>query len=553
MKVKISGVFLLLLLTLGFLALQIKPAKKYKVLDVDSKSVICVDINSNKNCDNDERFMLKNVDIFPIKHAKNLNISYYDNKNLGEVSNKYLKQILLNQEVEFASDISKYNEKSRYRYAVMTLNNEDTAKILLKNGLATAYRARDFNPYILDENIEQIYKNIEAFAPLKPKEKITANNACDIIEPRVPNGRFGALEVYFIDPLKYTRPSKRARTSAAQAILHNINNAKSSLDIALYGIEGQKEIYDAIKRAKKRGVKVRVVVDSHPLKPDVYYDTKSLREDFGAVSDNHPFIMHNKFFVIDSSKVIVSSMNISPTGSGGYNSNTVLIINSKTVANEYLEEFNQMHKGKFHNDKEPHCLEEFLLDKNTKISVYFTPAINVYECKINTLLKNSKNEILVSAFYLTHRGIIENLIGAKKRGVSVKVVLDATGASNFKERINYLRQSGVDVKVENWGGKNHEKNILVDGCTFVSGSANFSKSAYEKNDENIVIINNCALGSLYRKRFFALYNSIEDKYLSRFPRAEGFESKYSCFDGIDNDFDGKIDKADEGCKNYAKK
>ena len=33
-----------------------------------------------------------------------------------------------------------------------------------------------------------------------------------------------------------------------------------------------------------------------------------------------------------------------------------------------------------------------------------------------------------------------------------------------------------------------------------------------------------------------------------YPKAEGFDSPGSCLDGIDNDFDGKIDSFDKGCK-----
>ena len=53
---------------------------------------------------------------------------------------------------------------------------------------------------------------------------------------------------------------------------------------------------------------------------------------------------------------------------------------------------------------------------------------------------------------------------------------------------------------------------------------------------------------MYRQYYFKLYNSIDEKYLFKYPHAEGFESGNSCYDGIDNDFDGKIDMQDENCK-----
>ena len=134
----------------------------------------------------------------------------------------------------------------------------------------------------------------------------------------------------------------------------------------------------------------------------------------------------------------------------------------------------------------------------------------------------------------------------------IKWSLAPLGKNKFKERIELLKQNNIKVKAENWGGKNHQKNLLSDRCTFISGSANFSKNAVIKNDENLLILKNCLAGEAYRKYYFKLYNSIDEKYLFKYPRAEGIESGNSCYDGIDNDFDGKVDALDEGCKKWYK-
>ena len=43
-------------------------------------------------------------------------------------------------------------------------------------------------------------------------------------------------------------------------------------------------------------------------------------------------------------------------------------------------------------------------------------------------------------------------------------------------------------------------------------------------------------------------NKIPNKYLQKDPAPESYESIGSCFDGVDNDFDGLIDMNDSGCK-----
>ena len=74
------------------------------------------------------------------------------------------------------------------------------------------------------------------------------------------------------------------------------------------------------------------------------------------------------------------------------------------------------------------------------------------------------------------------------------------------------------------------------------------KNGFYKNDENVLAITSPTIAEFYRDYYLYLFNSIDNKYLHYFPRAESFESKNSCYDGIDNNFDGKIDAEDDGCK-----
>ena len=111
-----------------------------------------------------------------------------------------------------------------------------------------------------------------------------------------------------------------------------------------------------------------------------------------------------------------------------------------------------------------------------------------------------------------------------------------------------LREEGISVKVENFGGKMHAKSMIVDDKYIVSGSMNFTKAGNTKNDENTIVIQNVELARQYKEYFLMLWNSIPNKYLYRDPSAESLESGNSCSDGIDNDFDHQVDENDKACK-----
>ena len=77
---------------------------------------------------------------------------------------------------------------------------------------------------------------------------------------------------------------------------------------------------------------------------------------------------------------------------------------------------------------------------------------------------------------------------------------------------------------------------------------NFSKSGENYNDENLILIKDKNFASAYKQHFLHLWKNIPDKWLYKNPGAESKNSVNSCYDGIDNDYDGKIDAQDTMCR-----
>ncbi len=609
---KFCAVLFILLFLVVFTILETKKDYVYRVLEVFEGDKLCLDLDFDQKCSPDEVVQIKNINTFPLKntekaryYAKKYGFNTEEAIKLGFLAKKFSESTLLNRDVRLKyplnpwqkanSSLSPYNAKYNYRFAQIKFQNKDYAKILLENGLAISFDSKGFNPYEAYENHSKMKANLKQFQKLKlialdTKYKIYHNPDCpktvkikeyslvplDKILPGYkkckycftgrspaqkkyqksslasiytisPQKTFNNVTLFLINPNVVNKPSPFCRIPACRALLDNINDSNASIDFALYGIDGQNEVIEALLAAKKRGVKIRGVVDSKPDNTYIYRDTAKLKENFDVVSDLRPAYMHNKFFVFDNKKVFTGSMNISNTGSGGYNANTAVLINDTRAAQIYTKEFEQLYSGTFQVSKTDFSTKIKLSDK-TSLHILFSPASNPYEKSISPILKNAKKEIFVSIFFLTHKGIIQDLILAKKRGVDVKIIYDALGAGNMKDKTKILRAAKIPLKAENWGGKCHEKNMVIDSKILITGSANFSNSGMNKNDENILIFENPDIASFYRTHFLNLYNSIDEKYLKYTPRAESFESGNSCYDGIDNNFDGKIDSEDIGCR-----
>lgn len=68
----------------------------------------------------------------------------------------------------------------------------------------------------------------------------------------------------------------------------------------------------------------------------------------------------------------------------------------------------------------------------------------------------------IAIFYLTSQEIIEAVLASKGRGANVRVIIDATGASNQYSKHDQLCLAGIPVKIENWNDKMHMKALVAD-------------------------------------------------------------------------------------------
>lgn len=413
--------------------------------------------------------------------------------------------------------------------------------------------------------------------------------------------RADEIKLILNSPINKSAPSNVCEADICKTLLSAILTAEKTIDFAIYGMRGQPHILEALESALDRGIKVRGIIDKDIDDKNYYADTWMLEQKFtnirsDYVSDKRTLeklkkenwskskkskckrpegnkgplqcfegkgyasksyilfkgdIMHNKFFIVDNRYVWTGSANISDTGTGGYNANNAIFIDSKSVANVFIAEFERMYtEGLFHRAKQvtrTATSVDMATSPEQNITVAFSPQDYAVYSAVMPVLKGAKDSIDIAIFFLTHKNISKELIEAHKRGVKVRIILDATGATNEYSKHQFLREKGIPVKIENWGGKMHMKSALVDGKHLITGSMNWTSAGESKNDENTLVIMDFHQASKFSSFYNELWASIDDRWLDDEPRPESFESLFSCKDRIDNDFDKKVDSMDDGC------
>ncbi len=128
--------------------------------------------------------------------------------------------------------------------------------------------------------------------------------------------------------------------------------------------------------------------------------------------------------------------------------------------------------------------------------VCFTPGEDCTE-QITTALSQAKTKVQVQAYSFTSAPIAQALVKAHQRGLSVEVILDKSNKTDRYSAADFLSRAGISVFIDARHAISHNKIMVIDEKTVVTGSFNFTKAAQEKNAENLLILQDLSLAKLY--------------------------------------------------------
>jgi phospholipase D len=146
---------------------------------------------------------------------------------------------------------------------------------------------------------------------------------------------------------------------------------------------------------------------------------------------------------------------------------------------------------------------------DAKCSICFTPSQNCTK-KIINKIDAARKEILVQSYSFTSPEIAEALIRAKKRGIKVVCLFDKSQKNNFL--FPKLKEADIRVEIDNVPGIAHNKVMIIDEHTVLTGSFNFTKAAQFRNTENSVCIQSSVIALQYKQNFLDRMNKNQLMY-----------------------------------------
>lgn len=151
-------------------------------------------------------------------------------------------------------------------------------------------------------------------------------------------------------------------------------------------------------------------------------------------------------------------------------------------------------------------------------SVYFSPDGGCTDAIIKEL-GNAKSSILVQSYSFTSAPIAKALTDAHKRGVKVQAILDKSNKTAKYSSADFLLHADIPTLIDSAHAINHNKVMVIDSETVITGSFNFTKAAEERNAENLLIIRDKALAGKYTENW-RLHAAHSEVYKGREPKTE---------------------------------
>lgn len=150
------------------------------------------------------------------------------------------------------------------------------------------------------------------------------------------------------------------------------------------------------------------------------------------------------------------------------------------------------------------CFSTFSLLYAQDTKVYFSPNGGCQKAIISEISKAQKT-IEIAMYYLTGREIAQELVKAKDRKVTIRVVLDQSQETQTYSKSRYLIKKVIDVRYYVGAGIMHNKFAIVDDKVLFTGSFNWTPTADQQNEENLLLISDKGLLKKYKDRFEYLW------------------------------------------------
>lgn len=123
----------------------------------------------------------------------------------------------------------------------------------------------------------------------------------------------------------------------------------------------------------------------------------------------------------------------------------------------------------------------------SSVEVSFSPKGDSLDVVVRELM-GARKEVLVQANSIPAEPVINALVEAKKRGVEVVVLLDRITEQQLQSSLRNFMDLGLAPLIDASHATAHNRIMIIDRKTIITGSHDFTTAAESENAENLLVI-----------------------------------------------------------------
>lgn len=140
----------------------------------------------------------------------------------------------------------------------------------------------------------------------------------------------------------------------------------------------------------------------------------------------------------------------------------------------------------------------------TTADVHFSPGEDCRN-RIIGLLRGARERVDLCVFTITDNAVSREIFEARRRGVKIRLITDNDKSYDRGSDIEDLERAGVPVRVDRTEAHMHHKFGIFDEHTLLTGSYNWTRSAFTQNQENVLVSDDARLVRQFQTEFNRLW------------------------------------------------
>ena len=140
----------------------------------------------------------------------------------------------------------------------------------------------------------------------------------------------------------------------------------------------------------------------------------------------------------------------------------------------------------------------------SEMRAFFSPG-ETCRAAIVGAIEGARRKIDICVFTITDNNISNAIIEAHRRGLMLRVITDNDKSEDRGSDIDRFRREGINVLVDETDKHMHHKFAIFDGEYVLTGSYNWTRSAADYNQENVVITDDEEIISAFEEEFERLF------------------------------------------------